>query len=99
MRYRGDHFLLNGSKTYISNGINADLVIVAAKTGELAGRSHQISLFVVERGMPGLSRDRQLKKMGMQAQDTAELFFADVRVPRENLWGLPVRAFDTCRSA
>ena len=90
---QGDSFLLNGSKTYISNGINADLVIVAAKTGDTSGRSHQISLFVVERGMAGFTRGRKLKKIGMQAQDTAELFFADVKVPRENLLGVAGEGF------
>ena len=90
---QGDHFLLNGSKTYISNGINADLVVVAAKTGDASGRSHQISLFIVERGMAGFTRGRKLKKIGMQAQDTAELFFSDVRVPRDNLIGVVGEGF------
>ena len=76
---KGDHYLLNGSKTFISNGINADLVIVVAKTNPDAG-AHGISLLVVERG-------RNLDKMGMKAQDTAELSFTDVVVPKENLLG------------
>jgi alkylation response protein AidB-like acyl-CoA dehydrogenase len=83
---QGDHYLLNGSKTFISNGINADLVIVVARTNPEAG--HQgISLLVVERGMEGFERGRNLDKIGMHAQDTAELSFTDVRVPKENLLG------------
>ncbi|WP_181312152.1 acyl-CoA dehydrogenase family protein [Nocardioides campestrisoli] len=82
----GDHYVLNGSKTFISNGINADLVIVVARTDPEAG--HQgISLLVVERGMEGFERGRNLDKIGMHAQDTAELSFTDVRVPKENLLG------------
>ncbi len=83
---QGDHFVLNGSKTFISNGILADLVVVVARTDPEAG--HQgISLLVVERGMKGFERGRNLDKVGMHAQDTAELFFDDVRVPKENLLG------------
>jgi acyl-CoA dehydrogenase len=82
---KGDHYLLNGSKTYISNGILADLVIVAAKTDPSS--SHGLSLFVVERGMEGFERGRNLKKMGLKSQDTAELFFNNVKVPKENLLG------------
>jgi alkylation response protein AidB-like acyl-CoA dehydrogenase len=83
---KGDHYVLNGSKTFISNGILADLVIVVARTDPEAG--HQgISLIVVERGMEGFERGRNLDKMGMKAQDTAELFFDNVAVPRENLLG------------
>ncbi|MEX0427982.1 acyl-CoA dehydrogenase family protein [Nocardioides sp. DS6] len=82
----GDHFVLNGSKTFISNGILSDLVIVVAKTNPEAG-AHGISLIVVERGMEGFERGRNLDKMGMKAQDTAELFFDNVRVPKENLLG------------
>jgi alkylation response protein AidB-like acyl-CoA dehydrogenase len=82
----GDHYVLNGQKTFISNGQLADLVIVVARTDPQAG--HQgISLLVVERGMPGFERGRNLEKVGMHAQDTSELFFADVRVPAENLLG------------
>jgi alkylation response protein AidB-like acyl-CoA dehydrogenase len=82
----GDHYVLNGSKTFISNGILSDLVIVVARTDPDAG--HQgISLLVVERGMPGFTRGRNLDKMGLHAQDTAELSFTDVRVPKENLLG------------
>ncbi|WP_426246906.1 acyl-CoA dehydrogenase family protein [Nocardioides sp. LHG3406-4] len=82
----GDHYVLNGQKTFISNGILADLVVVVARTDPDAG--HQgISLLVVERGMAGFERGRNLDKVGQHAQDTAELFFSDVRVPKENLLG------------
>ncbi|NHN38202.1 acyl-CoA dehydrogenase [Pseudomaricurvus alcaniphilus] len=83
---QGDHYLLNGSKTYISNGINADLVIVAAKT-EPQDNPRAISLFLVERGMQGFERGANLKKMGKKGQDTAELFFSNVKVPKANLLG------------
>jgi alkylation response protein AidB-like acyl-CoA dehydrogenase len=82
----GDHYVVNGSKTFISNGINADLVIVVARSDPEAG--HQgISLVVVERGMEGFERGRNLEKIGLHAQDTAELSFTDVRVPKTNLLG------------
>ncbi|MFP8945014.1 acyl-CoA dehydrogenase family protein [Streptomyces fenghuangensis] len=83
---RGDHWVLNGSKTFISNGILADLVIVVARTTPEGG-AKGLSLLVVERGMPGFERGRNLDKIGQKSQDTAELFFHDVRVPRENLLG------------
>jgi acyl-CoA dehydrogenase len=79
-------YLLNGSKTFITNGWHADLVIVVAKTNPGAG-GKGTSLILVERGMPGFSVGKRLKKMGMKAQDTAELFFDNVRVPAENLLG------------
>jgi len=83
---RGDHYVLNGQKTFISNGQLCDLVIVVARTDPAAG--HQgFSLLVVERGMDGFSRGRNLEKTGMHAQDTSELFFSDVRVPAANLLG------------
>ena len=82
----GDHYVLNGSKTFITNGINADLVIVAART-DPAGGSRSLSLLIVERDMPGFTRGRNLEKIGQHAQDTSELFFDDVRVPAENLLG------------
>ena len=88
---KGDHFLLNGAKTYISNGILADLVIVAAKTDP--GSKRGISLFVVERGMEGFERGANLAKMGLKSQDTAELFFNNVKVPKENLLGQLHRGF------
>jgi acyl-CoA dehydrogenase len=81
----GDLYILNGAKTFITNGINADLVIVAARTSE--DKHKGLSLFVVERGMPGFERGRQIEKLGQHASDTAELFFNDVPVPAENLLG------------
>jgi acyl-CoA dehydrogenase len=83
---KGDHYVLNGSKTFISNGILADLVIVVAKTDPEAGHKG-VSLLVVERGMAGFERGRNLDKVGLKAQDTAELFFDNVAVPKENLLG------------
>lgn len=80
------HYLLNGQKTFITNGILSDLVIVVTKTNPEA-RHSGISLLVVERGMPGFERGRNLEKIGMHAQDTAELFFENVEVPAENLLG------------
>jgi alkylation response protein AidB-like acyl-CoA dehydrogenase len=82
----GDHYLLSGTKTFISNGQLCDLVIVAARTGP-GGGHRGISLLVVERGMPGFERGRNLDKIGMHAQDTSELFFRDVPVPLANLLG------------
>jgi acyl-CoA dehydrogenase len=83
---RGDHYLLNGQKTFISNGQLADLVIVVAQNDPDAGH-RGFSLLVAERGMEGFERGRNLAKVGMHAQDTSELFFSDVRVPKENLLG------------
>lgn len=88
---RGDHWLLNGSKTYISNGLIADVVLVAARTS--AESKYALGLFLVEEGMPGFSRGRKLEKMGLDAQDTAELFFQDVRVPKANVLGDPTKGF------
>jgi alkylation response protein AidB-like acyl-CoA dehydrogenase len=82
----GDTYLLNGAKTFISNGINSDAVIVVALTDPSAGH-RGFSLLVVERGMKGFERGRNLDKLGMHAQDTAELFFDDVEVPAANLLG------------
>jgi len=82
----GDHYVVNGSKTFITNGINADLVITAVKT-DPSQRHAGMSLLVLERGMEGFERGRNLEKIGMHAQDTAELFFTDVHVPVENLLG------------
>jgi len=89
---QGDGWILNGAKTYISNGINADLVVVAAKT-DPGGNPHAMTLFLVERGMAGFTRGRNLRKMGMKAQDTAELFFSDVRIPDANVLGEPGKGF------
>ena len=82
----GDAYVVNGSKTFITNGINADLVITAVKT-DPTERHRGMSLLVLERGMPGFERGRNLDKLGMHAQDTAELFFSDVRVPVANRLG------------
>lgn len=90
---RGDHYLLNGAKTYISNGINGDLFVVAARTGPPQQAGRQLGLFLVERGMPGFARGRNLKKMGLNSQDTAELFFENVQVPKANVLGDPSRGF------
>ena len=82
----GDHYLLNGSKTFITNGWHADLVIVVAKTDPALG-ARGTSLVVVERGMPGFEKGQRLKKLGLKAQDTSELFFDNVKVPLDNLLG------------
>ena len=87
----GDDWVLNGSKTYISNGINGGAFVVAAKT--VPDNPHAMGLFVVEEGMQGFSRGRNLQKMGLKTQDTAELFFENVRVPAENLLGDPTQGF------
>ena len=88
---KGDHWLLNGSKTYILNGLLAGLAVVAARTDP--DQSHAIGLFLVEDGMPGFERGRKLKKLGLHSQDTAELFFEDVKVPKENVLGDPLQGF------
>jgi alkylation response protein AidB-like acyl-CoA dehydrogenase len=92
-RRDGEGWVLDGSKTFITNGINADLVVVVAKTDPAADGAKGISLLVVERDMPGFTRGRNLDKIGLKAQDTAELFFDDVRVPAENLLGGENRGF------
>jgi len=89
----GDDYVVNGSKTFITNGINADLVIVAVKT-DPSQRHRGMSLLVVERGMAGFERGRNLEKLGLHSQDTAELFFTDVRVPAANLLGEEGRGFE-----
>ena len=86
------HYVVNGAKTFITNGINADLVITAVKT-DPSERHRGISLMVLERGMEGFERGRNLDKLGMHAQDTAELFFNDVHVPVENLLGEEGKGF------
>jgi len=88
----GDHYILNGSKTFITNGQKAGLVIVVAKTDTTAG-SKGISLFLVEADFPGFSKGKNLQKLGLKAQDTSELFFQDVKVPKENLLGEEGRGF------
>lgn len=82
----GDHFVLNGAKTFISNGLLADFFIVAVRTDPDAGKGG-ISLLVVDADLPGFTKGAPLKKIGLESQDTAELSFADVRVPRENVLG------------
>jgi alkylation response protein AidB-like acyl-CoA dehydrogenase len=82
----GDSWVLNGQKTFITNGEMADLVVVVAKTDGSKG-AHGISLFVVETGTPGFSRGRRLEKVGLKANDTAELFFDDCRIPADHLLG------------
>ena len=85
-RRDGDHYVVNGAKTFITNGQNANLVVVVCKTGAEGGAKN-ISLLMVETDRPGFRRGRQLDKVGMKAQDTSELFFDDVRVPVDNLLG------------
>jgi alkylation response protein AidB-like acyl-CoA dehydrogenase len=89
---RGDHYLLNGSKTFITNGWLADLVIVVAKTDPDAG-AKGTSLLLVEAGMKGFEKGKRLKKVGLKAQDTSELFFDNVRVPKSHLLGQVDRGF------
>jgi acyl-CoA dehydrogenase len=89
----GDFYVINGSKTFISNGIQADLVIVACRTDPEAKGSKGISLLVVERGTPGFERGRKLNKMGLHSQDTAELLFEDCRVPVDHLLGKENKGF------
>ena len=90
----GNHYVVNGSKTFITNGINADLILVVVKTDTKIEPKHRgISLLVVEEGMPGFTRGRKLNKLGMHAQDTAELYFEDCRVPVENLLGEEGKGF------
>ncbi len=92
-RRDGDHYVLNGAKTFITNGILCDLCIVAART-ETGDNPHQnISLFVVETNSPGFIKGKKLKKMGMASQDTAELAFEDCRVPAANILGQPGMGF------
>ncbi|MEM9202897.1 MAG: acyl-CoA dehydrogenase family protein [Actinomycetota bacterium] len=82
----GDEYVVNGAKTFITNGINADLVVTVVRTDPDAGR-HGLSLLVIERGMGGFERGRNLDKIGQKSADTAELFFTDVRVPAANVLG------------
>jgi acyl-CoA dehydrogenase len=83
----GAEVVLNGSKTFISNGLNADLVVVAARDPAVENPYEALSLYLVESGTPGFTRGRHLEKMGMWSQDTAELFFSKCRIPKENRLG------------
>ena len=88
---KGDHWLLNGAKTYISNGIIGDVFVVAARTDP--NNPYAMGLFIVEDGMEGFTKGRNLKKLGLKSQDTAELFFEDVKIPKENVLGEPAKGF------
>ncbi|MFC9515552.1 acyl-CoA dehydrogenase family protein [Nocardiaceae bacterium NPDC056970] len=92
-RRDGDTYILNGAKTFITGGINCDLVVVVARTAKGENRRDGLTLLVVEDGTPGFERGRNLEKMGLKAQDTAELSFEDVRVPVENVLGEEGKAF------
>ena len=92
LELKGDHYVLNGNKTYISNGINGDAIVTAAKTHPGTGR-HDMTLCVVEAGMEGFKRGANLSKMGLKGQDTAELFFDNVIIPKENILGEPGKGF------
>ena len=83
----GDHYLVNGVKTFITNGFLSDLVVVVVKTGDVRGGARSISLLVLEAGATGFSKGKPLKKIGLKAQDTCELFFDNVRVPKSNRLG------------
>src|SRR5437868_2158879 len=91
-RREGDSWVLNGSKVFITNGVHGDIYFVAAKTGE-TGRNHHISMFIVEKGTPGFSVARPLKKHGWLSSDTAELSFENCRIPSENLLGEEHKGF------
>lgn len=91
-RREGDEWVLNGTKMFITNGVYGDVYFVAAKTGE-PGRNHQVSMFIVEKGAPGFSVARPLKKQGWLSSDTAELVFDNCRIPAENLLGEENRGF------
>lgn len=89
----GDDYIVNGSKIFITNGYNCDLAVVAVKTGDKAGGAKNVSLLIMEASMPGFTKGKPLKKVGMKAQDTCELFFDNVRVPKANLLGQPGMGF------
>jgi alkylation response protein AidB-like acyl-CoA dehydrogenase len=83
----GDDYIINGSKTFISNGTNCDIIVVVARTGNTGKGSQDISLILVEADRPGVTKSKPLKKIGLHAQDTTMLFFEDVRVPKANILG------------
>ena len=90
----GDHYVVNGQKTFITNGINGNLMLVAVKTDPYAEPKHRgISLLIIEEGTPGFTKGRKLDKVGLHSQDTAELFFEDCRVPVANLIGEEGKGF------
>ncbi|MGW5106102.1 acyl-CoA dehydrogenase family protein [Nocardia sp. NPDC004123] len=89
----GDHYLLNGAKTFITGGVNADLFVVVARTSRSDNRRDGLTLLVVDRTMPGFTQGRNLDKIGLKTQDTAELFFEDVLVPATNVLGEEGKAF------
>ncbi|HEX2531842.1 MAG TPA: acyl-CoA dehydrogenase family protein [Burkholderiaceae bacterium] len=89
----GDDYVVNGSKIFITNGYNCDMAIVAVKTGSASGGAKDVSLIVVEADRAGFTKGKPLKKVGMKAQDTCELFFEDVRVPKTNIVGQPGSGF------
>jgi len=92
-RREGDHYILNGAKMFITNGVHADLYCVAAKTDPQGRPSQSVSIFIVEKGTPGFSVSRALDKHGWRSSDTAELSFVDCKVPAENLLGQEGRGF------
>jgi acyl-CoA dehydrogenase len=93
-KLQGDHYILNGQKTFITNGIQSDLILVACKTDPQAMPKHKgVSLLFVERDTPGFSRGRKLNKVGLHCQDTAELIFEDCKVPKDNLLGEEGKGF------
>ncbi len=92
-RREGDHYVLNGAKMFITNGVHADLYCVAAKTDLSARPSQSVSIFLVEKGTPGFTVSRALDKHGWRSSDTAELSFVDCRIPAENLLGQEGRGF------
>ncbi|EWG11352.1 acyl-CoA dehydrogenase family protein [Cytobacillus firmus] len=93
-RLDGGHYIVNGEKTFITNGIHSDLIIIACKTDPHAVPGHKgVSLLAVERGTEGFSRGRKLNKVGLHCQDTAELIFEDCRIPKENLIGEEGKGF------
>ena len=83
----GEHIVLNGQKTFISNGINCDLVIVAARDPRVTNEHQAVDLYLVEAGTPGFEKGKQIKKIGWHSQDTSELYFTDCRIPKENRLG------------
>ncbi|HEY9544953.1 MAG TPA: acyl-CoA dehydrogenase family protein [Solimonas sp.] len=89
----GDDLIINGSKIFITNGYNCDMAIVVCKTGDRDGGAKSISLVIIEADRPGFSKGKPLKKMGMKGQDTCELFFENVRVPKTNILGAPGMGF------